>query len=393
MRPSAPDAADVPALLAAEEVPLPAGHLAARLIRGRARFGITRVGSVTRLDRLRIPVVQAVRPLALSNAVAQGKGLDLATAAISAIMEAAETWAAESIPREHLFMAAARDLGDGLRTLYGRSLVDAVDAGWDQLPLHWTTGYDLLGGRTVPVPTALVDTVYTLPSPHPVGFPRSTAGLAAGTSAVQAFVHAGLEVLERDAVARARRHHRFFDEWRIDPATVDAPLSSEVLARVKAAGLSVGMWFVPSAHGLPTYWCHVIETDEGEGIAPLPAEGFGCDFGHDRALAKALLEACQARVTAIAGAREDIARAHYPSEYDRIALAEWRWRIADPSPARAFPSGGSDPPAGPAARDRIVAALIAENALAAVVVPLVAEADPPVHVLRLVTPPLRHNLH
>ena len=50
------------------------------LIRRRDTFGITRIGSLTRLDRTGIPVVQVSRPLALSNAVSQGKGLNWADA-------------------------------------------------------------------------------------------------------------------------------------------------------------------------------------------------------------------------------------------------------------------------------------------------------------------------
>ena len=65
------------------------------LIRRRDTFGITRIGSLTRLDRTGIPVVQVSRPLALSNAVSQGKGLNWADATASALMEAIETWASE----------------------------------------------------------------------------------------------------------------------------------------------------------------------------------------------------------------------------------------------------------------------------------------------------------
>ena len=76
--------------------------------------------------------------------------------------------------------------------------------------------------------------------------------------------------------------------------------------------------------GLPIYWCHSWRTAQISEIVPLPAEGFGCDFTHDGALAKALMEACQARLAAISGAREDITRRSYPRDYDREHLAEWR---------------------------------------------------------------------
>ena len=42
---------------------------------------------MTGLDRIGVPVVQAIRPLARSNVVTQGKGPTLAHAAVAALME------------------------------------------------------------------------------------------------------------------------------------------------------------------------------------------------------------------------------------------------------------------------------------------------------------------
>ena len=53
-----------------------------------ARMGITRLGNITGLDRIGIPVAIAVRPNSRSVSVSQGKGLDLAQAMASALMEA-----------------------------------------------------------------------------------------------------------------------------------------------------------------------------------------------------------------------------------------------------------------------------------------------------------------
>ena len=55
-----------------------------------ALLGISRLADITGLDRLGIPVIQAVRPLALSNTVSQGKGYDHESAALSAILESAD---------------------------------------------------------------------------------------------------------------------------------------------------------------------------------------------------------------------------------------------------------------------------------------------------------------
>src|SRR3954469_14776054 len=52
--------------------------------------GITRVGNVTGLDRLGIPVYMAMRPNSRSLSVSQGKGLSHDAAWVSAVMESLE---------------------------------------------------------------------------------------------------------------------------------------------------------------------------------------------------------------------------------------------------------------------------------------------------------------
>ena len=51
------------------------------------RMGITRLGNITGLDRIGIPVAVAVRPNSRSVSVSQGKGVDLTQAITSALME------------------------------------------------------------------------------------------------------------------------------------------------------------------------------------------------------------------------------------------------------------------------------------------------------------------
>src|SRR5215470_16618299 len=62
-----------------------------------AAFGITRLGNITGLDRIGIPVAVAVRPNSRSVSVSQGKGLELPQAMASALMEACEGFHAEEI--------------------------------------------------------------------------------------------------------------------------------------------------------------------------------------------------------------------------------------------------------------------------------------------------------
>jgi ribosomal protein S12 methylthiotransferase accessory factor len=367
------------------------------LLRRRRDFGITRVGSLTRLGSANIAVVQAVRPLARSNAVNQGKGLDLEQATISALMEALEMWAGENLPPARIHFSTARKLGGNIRDLYASCLVHSFDAGWDQLNHQWINGWDLISLSCLPVPMALVDTIYTLPSPHPVAFPRTTTGLGAGRSFVDAVLHAGLEILERHCVSLASRSMAFADTHRVDPDIVAGDLSREVLARLRAAGLDIVSWFVPTSSGFPAFWCNVFERDDYSELAPLPAQGFGCDFTHDAALAKALLEAGQARVVAIAGGREDITRNHYPGAFDRKELLEWKRAVRSPSSFLGLATQPTQQSSTKASShellNKLVIALREEGARAIIVVPLFACNDPPIAVVRLAAPPLRVSFH
>jgi ribosomal protein S12 methylthiotransferase accessory factor len=267
--------------------------------------------------------------------------------------------------------------------------VHGFDAGWDQLQLGWTEGYDLFAGSVLPVPVALVDTIYTLPSPHPVAFPRSTRGLAAGQTRIAAIIHAALEVLERASVAGAERYPRSYPELRIDPSRVSGPLASQVLTRLKASDLIAGIWLVPGDHDLPVFRCQVVETEDHREIAPMPGEGFACDFTYDRALARALMEAAQARVTALAGGREDITRASYPERYDRKYLDARRHAFRSSSEAVALPLDRDEPISGAAALNALLGALKAAGAHAALVVQLYSGNNPDIEIVRLVAPPLR----
>src|SRR5947207_13818095 len=60
-------------------------------------MGITRVANVTGLDHIGIPVVMVCRPNSRALAVAQGKGLTLAAAKASGVMESIEAYHAERI--------------------------------------------------------------------------------------------------------------------------------------------------------------------------------------------------------------------------------------------------------------------------------------------------------
>ena len=107
-------------------------------------FGITRIANLTGLDRTGVPVVMVCRPNARSSAVFNGKGVDLASAQASALMEAAETWHAENI-RLPLQFASFADLRQAVAIVDIDGLPRMPGPRFDpHLPILWIEGRNLM---------------------------------------------------------------------------------------------------------------------------------------------------------------------------------------------------------------------------------------------------------
>ena len=195
-------------------------------------MGITRLGNITGLDRIGIPVAVAVRPNSRSVSVSQGKGLDLPQAMASALMEATEGFHAEEIgqggapPIASLPPSRAVVDPDCLCTTGRPFDPDAAIA--------WIEGYDLLRREPCWVPAEIVHTDYTRPLDG--YFLAGSNGLASGNHLVEAISAALYELVERDAVAlwsasgiRARAQRA------LDLASIDDPDCRALLAKYDAA--------------------------------------------------------------------------------------------------------------------------------------------------------------
>jgi len=354
------------------------GETVRRILERKRHYGISRIGSVTGLDWIGLPVVQVVRPGSLSVVVSQGKGLTPSLAAISGLMETLEGWASERIAGDRIVEGTFATMDPSGYWSYLGAPEDAVVA--------WINGRDLISGRTMAVPLGLVDTVYTFASPHPPFIPRDTTGLAASTSIENAVIHAGLECLERHARCQAMSMPHFFDRFQMDLGSIPSGAARGIVDRLARTGFLVGIWQIPVPHELPVYWCHIMEDGSRTPFAPLPAEGFACGITHEDALTSALLEACQSRLGVISAAREDISADLYQF-YQGNELADWR---------RQLQAGGrkpfqSDSAGKGQALKRVMWALELAGAKAAIVVVLHSDDSIPLHVVRVVTPPLQTN--
>ncbi|WP_234820094.1 MULTISPECIES: YcaO-like family protein [Sinorhizobium] len=343
------------------------------------RARITRLADLTGLDRIGLPVVQAIRPAALSEVTSLGRGMFIAEAAVGAIMEALERYYAEAIPPEWTFPATAEELEvpDGL---FEALLLPSYREKWQRHVIPWIMGVDIVTGRPQPVPLELVHTCYTEPPPPGDGlFVRTTTGLACHMDACSAFLHGLFECIERDAIARAFVTHGFFDRMRIPPTGLGSRVD-HIRSAAAALGISCALWHAPSPTGVPVVWCQTIETGPGEPILALPTEGYGAGPSLEAAAANAMLEALSARAGAISGARDDQTRVHYRRSVD-AAVAKARVLILDEQFGRPVRV-----PASPAIADpATLVSVVGSSGLGPIIaVPLGYDRDTNVHCVRTV---------
>lgn len=288
------------------------------------RAGITRIAELTGLDTIGIPVFAAIRPMGRSLSTQQGKGTTPLAAKVSALMESLETWSAEHLALP-VVRGSARGLGD--RAVDARKLARPRgrldrDARW-----RWVEGWDLTGERPVLVPEQAVtlDTTFRAP---PI-FDISSNGLASGNGLAEAIAHGLCEVIERDAEAAWRRGG---GDRRLVLDSIPDPACRALIDRITAAGARVFVWdLAGDAAGIPVIGAAIMEDPREPAWRTLGFyQGFGAHWLPEVAIARALTEAAQTRVTYIAGGRDDFFPFDYARATDPSLLAALWARFSAP---------------------------------------------------------------
>jgi ribosomal protein S12 methylthiotransferase accessory factor len=285
----------------------------------RRAAGVTRVARLTGLDRTGVEVASAVRPLGHVLQVTNGKGARFADAALGALMEAAELDAAErAVPDAWDSAEALRDRHGGAVLSPGALAPGDAAPAWERIRMAWRAGVDLLSGAPALVPAHAVHV------PPPGGPPLGPAlvrwtsnGMGAAPRRADAVLHALLEAVERDQLARALPAgftEREIARRLVAPRSLAraAPRTAALAASLEARGFGVhlldlaprlGAAAGPTDLGLPCAAALLVDHEHG----PVPvAAGYACRLRRDEALRAALLEAAQSRATEIHGAREDV---------------------------------------------------------------------------------------
>jgi ribosomal protein S12 methylthiotransferase accessory factor len=297
--------------------------------RHMTEVGITRLANVTGLDSIGIPVVQAIRPNSRSLSVSQGKGANVVSAKVSAMMEAIELWHAERI--ENPCACASYQ---AIRKQ--RCVVDV-----EQLPVVrgatirpeeqrcWVRGWDLLQEEEVWVPFEFVSMNTVGVVQAQMTFLATSNGLASGNHLLEAIEHALCEVIERDAQAlHSARGSTSSLPGKLDLDSITEPFIRSMIDACENADLGVAIFDMASDIGVPTFRAGLLEREGGAQWRRLGTEwGAGTHLSPVVAISRAITEAAQARLTVIAGSRDDnppsaygATQAMWSSDDDQYAL-------------------------------------------------------------------------
>jgi ribosomal protein S12 methylthiotransferase accessory factor len=287
-----------------------AAQVEATLTRARRilrAVGITRIGNVTGLDHVGVPTWMVVRPLAKSLTVSQGKGLTHPLAQASGVMESIELHHAEHYaPRGQLrsLRAAARD------TSYANPLLlpirPAVRVREDSRA-EWIEGTDVLSGQRRWVPRDCLHLGVRSRGDPAALFVASSNGLASGNTIREAMLHAVCELIERDQASLWLARKQFdagAPNTRLRLDRVSDPHCRWLIGKCADAGVQLAAWHVSQTIPVPCFLCRAFDS-QGRTFYPRRATGFGCHPYRRIALARAITEALQSRLTHIAGGRDD----------------------------------------------------------------------------------------
>ncbi|MEU7524212.1 YcaO-like family protein [Saccharothrix sp. NPDC042600] len=327
-----------------------------------ARIGITRLADVTGLDRVGIPVYNAIRPNSRSLSVSQGKGVDRDAAKVSAMMESIEYWHAEVFDgplRHDSYLGLSRrapvvdvhrlPLRGGLDTTGPARETRARARLRTDVPMLWVQGYDLLRGGPVWVPHETVRLNKVGLDYAATTFRLGSNGLASGNCMPEAIVHGICELAERDALTTwwgDLRDPERAEAAKLDLATVTDAVCAGLLKQFDAAGVDVVVWDVTCDTRVPTFQVCVAEQEHRAAWRSFGAcWGYGAHTSPAVALSRALTEAAQSRVTVITASRDENFRTMYSAQNDAETLRRTREVFfSRPGTRRFDPAGGVDHP-------------------------------------------------
>lgn len=272
------------------------------------KYGITRIGDITGLDVIGIPVTSVSRPNSRTISINSGKGLSTHQAVISGAMEAleiatAEDWRGDVVHRTHQQLGGSAVPLD--RIAYTKNSIFRPDLVFAWEPMRQIDG----SGYEVFVPSSQVGM-------HPqyegydylMAFQIGSNGLASGGCMADAILSGIYEVIERDAwTISALKSKHGIDPKLVDLGTIKDESIQSVIGLLDKAGVELFLFDV-TLDTAPVYGAYIADRNQkGVGVFT----GYGCHLDPTEAAMRAILEACQGRACYIAGARDDLFRRQF----------------------------------------------------------------------------------
>ncbi|MDE2570928.1 MAG: YcaO-like family protein [bacterium] len=377
----------------------------------RQRFGITRIGDTTELDRIGIPTFCAVVPdSADAISVYNGKGPTRDHAMCSAIMEAVERQCGA-----YAELATIRLRPREVSPDIGFSGLGMLESVYDQ-EVDFVEGLDVLSEQRVLVPFAAVKSPW---HGERIFLMSSSNGLASGNNLLEAVYHALMEYIERHgwAIAHTRAHVRprlvlealargigeriDVSQMVDDPAVDRVPfptgdnLLDDLYERIRRAGLDLRL-VAQEDSNLPTVMMASINEESTEPV--MSHFGLGASWSPRQAALRAITEAAQTRSVDIQGAREDLLRPGETSEAfghhgrRRTVAPSGRWYYDAPIPCRPYSALSDRSRPCLAAELRDVLEAFRHAGIRRAVVVDISPRDLPVSVARVLVPDLESTL-
>ena len=268
-----------------------------QIIREWATKNVTRIGEISGYDRVRLPNYFAIRPAALDPTciVSLGKGIDDASAVLSALYESYERWAAEDIALPYLWCRPSE-----LRKNYPAiKLVYDADDIEDHETAAWTIGYELIG--KIPCFIPLVNVVF----PYPEGLPVSTVffsdtnGLSSGSTVCESILNGLFEILERDSIGK--RH--LSESKIIDIGSLPDPFF-EIVESYRKEGIDISVFERSIYSEIFVYY--ILGRDRRYRFSHFYCYGSGAHLSPAIAMRRGITEFSQSRVGLISTLRFDV---------------------------------------------------------------------------------------
>lgn len=286
-------------------------------------LGVTRLGNITGLDRVGVPVWIAVRPLAKSMTVSQGKGITDDLSKCSALMESIETYHAEQAVTSAMeqplsVFRTSCEFVNPNRLPLRKPLPEGEDT-----VLQWVKGRDLRSNAIRWIPHELFALDSTNRRTRPRIFATSSNGLASGNTFREAVLHGMCELVERDQVSRWMRKNAGVSSSssKVILDSVDDAGCKDIINRCRHAGIDLHVWYTAVDFEIPVFWAAVADFS-ADAYFPHRAIGSGCHPSKEIALSRAVTEALQVRLSNISGLRDDVGWGRYRDDAIRCP-ASW----------------------------------------------------------------------